>query len=65
MSVAKVDTSQLREQILNLKMKEFINELNSGGFDLDDVLAGMSEIRVALYDVVRANTLSLLRRWIY
>ena len=49
---AIVDVTMIRDRIMKLKLKEFINEMNAAELPLDDILAGITEVRAAIYDLV-------------
>ena len=52
---AVVDITEVRDRIMNLKLKEFIYEMNTACMPLDDVLDGMAEVRKAIYDLVSSR----------
>ena len=49
---ATVDYTAVRERIMNMKIVEFIKDMNAACFPIDDVLDGMAEVRTAIYNVV-------------
>ena len=43
---------EIRLRMMDLKLKEFINELNTAGMPFEEILAAINEVRMSVYDVV-------------
>ena len=50
--VATVNTAPIRDRMMNLKMKELVNELNAANLEQESVLTTIAEIRSSLFDLV-------------